>query len=50
MRTQEFVELKTNMERITINRGDVVIGRAEGVWVYDVEGRDTSIAWRRIPR
>ena len=39
MRTQEFVELENQFGAHNYHPLDVVIERAEGVWVYDVEGK-----------
>src|ERR1700683_5149288 len=36
--TQEFIDLENNYGDNNYHPLDVVIGRAEGVWVYDVEG------------
>lgn len=38
-RTQEFVELENSYGAHNYHPLDVVIERAEGVWVYDVEGK-----------
>src|SRR5215813_9457154 len=38
MKTQEFVELEERYSAHNYHPLDVVIDRAEGVWVYDVEG------------
>jgi len=37
--TQEFVELETQFGAHNYHPLDIVIERAEGVWVYDVEGK-----------
>jgi len=39
MKTQEFVELENKYGAHNYHPLDVVIDRAEGVWVYDVEGK-----------
>jgi ornithine--oxo-acid transaminase len=39
MRTQEYIELENEYGAHNYHPLDVVISRAEGVWVYDVEGR-----------
>jgi ornithine--oxo-acid transaminase len=39
MQTREFVELENQYGAHNYHPLDVVIGRAEGVWVYDVEGK-----------
>jgi ornithine--oxo-acid transaminase len=39
MRTQEFVELENQYGAHNYHPLDVVIERAKGVWVYDVEGK-----------
>jgi ornithine--oxo-acid transaminase len=39
LRTQDFVELETQYGAHNYHPLDVVIERAEGVWVYDVEGK-----------
>jgi len=39
MRTQDFMELENQYGAHTYRPLDVVIERAEGVWVYDVEGK-----------
>jgi len=39
MNTQEFVELESTYGAHNYHPLDVVIERAEGVWVYDVEGK-----------
>jgi len=39
MRTQDFVELENQYGAHNYHPLDVVIERAEGVWVYDVEGK-----------
>ncbi len=39
MNTQDFVELESTYGAHNYHPLDVVIERAEGVWVYDVEGR-----------
>ena len=39
MRTSDFVELENQYGAHNYHPLDVVIDRAEGVWVYDVEGR-----------
>ena len=39
LHTQEFVELENNYGAHNYRPLDVVIERAEGVWVYDVEGK-----------
>jgi ornithine--oxo-acid transaminase len=39
MRTQDFIELENQYGAHTYRPLDVVIERAEGVWVYDVEGK-----------
>lgn len=39
LRTQDYVELENRYGAHTYHPLDVVIERAEGVWVYDVEGR-----------
>jgi ornithine--oxo-acid transaminase len=39
MRTQEFIDLENQYGAHNYHPLDVVIERAEGVWVYDVEGR-----------
>jgi ornithine--oxo-acid transaminase len=39
LHTQDFVELETRYGAHNYHPLDVVIERAEGVWVYDVEGR-----------
>jgi ornithine--oxo-acid transaminase len=39
LRTQEFVELENQYGARNYNPLDVVIERADGVWVYDVDGR-----------
>ncbi|MGA3212147.1 MAG: ornithine--oxo-acid transaminase [Terriglobales bacterium] len=39
MTTQEFIELENTYGAHNYHPLDVVIDRAEGVWVYDVEGR-----------
>ena len=38
-RTQEFIELENQFGAHNYQPLDVVVERAEGVWVYDVEGR-----------
>ena len=38
-RTQELVELENEFGAHNYHPLDVVIERAEGVWVYDVEGK-----------
>ena len=38
-RTQELIELESNFGAHNYHPLDVVIDRAEGVWVYDVEGK-----------
>lgn len=38
-RTEQLVELETELAAHTYHPLDVVIERAQGVWVYDVEGR-----------
>jgi ornithine--oxo-acid transaminase len=38
-RTQELIELENNFGAHNYHPLDVVIDRAEGVWVYDVEGK-----------
>src|ERR1035437_9282388 len=37
--TQDFVDLENNFGAHNYHPLDVVIERAEGVWVYDVEGK-----------
>ena len=37
--TKDFIELEENYGAHNYHPLDVVIERAEGVWVYDVEGR-----------
>ncbi|HWR34419.1 MAG TPA: ornithine--oxo-acid transaminase [Clostridia bacterium] len=39
MRTQDFIALEENYGAHNYHPLDVVIDRAEGVWVYDVEGK-----------
>ncbi len=39
LRTKDFIELETEYGAHNYQPLDVVIERAEGVWVYDVEGR-----------
>ncbi len=39
LRTQDYIELENRYGAHTYHPLDVVIERAEGVWVYDVEGR-----------
>src|SRR5208337_2980760 len=39
MRTQDFVELENQYGAHNYHPLDVVIERAKGVWVYDVEGK-----------
>jgi ornithine--oxo-acid transaminase len=39
LQTQDFVELENNYGAHNYHPLDVVIERAEGVWVYDVEGK-----------
>src|ERR1700761_1052204 len=39
MQTQEFIELENRHGAHNYRPLDVVIDRAEGVWVYDVEGK-----------
>ena len=39
LRTQDYIELENRYGAHTYHPIDVVIERAEGVWVYDVEGR-----------
>ncbi len=39
LRTQEFVELENQYGAHNYHPLDVIIERAEGVWVYDVEGK-----------
>lgn len=39
MRTQDFVELENQFGAHNYHPLDVVVERAEGVWVYDVEGK-----------
>ena len=39
LRTQDFVELENQYGAHNYHPLDVVIERAEGVWVYDVEGK-----------
>jgi ornithine--oxo-acid transaminase len=39
MRTQDYIELEDQYNAHNYHPLDVVIERAEGVWVYDVEGR-----------
>jgi ornithine--oxo-acid transaminase len=39
MQTREFVELENQFGAHNYHPLDVVIGRAEGVWVYDVDGK-----------
>lgn len=39
LRTQDFVELENRYGAHNYHPLDVVIERAEGVWVYDIEGR-----------
>jgi len=39
MRTQDFVELENQYGAHNYHPLDVVIERAQGVWVYDVEGK-----------
>jgi ornithine--oxo-acid transaminase len=38
LRTNDYIELENNYGAHNYHPLDVVIGRAEGVWVYDVEG------------
>src|SRR5579884_1295559 len=39
MNTQDYIELEDRYAAHTYHPLDVVIERAEGVWVYDVEGK-----------
>ena len=39
IRTQDFIELENQYGAHNYHPLDVVIERAEGVWVYDVEGK-----------
>ena len=39
LRTEDFIELENNYGAHNYHPLDVVIERAEGVWVYDVEGK-----------
>ena len=49
-RTQELVDLE-NLYGANMHRPlDVVIERAEGVWVYDVEGKRYLDCLARTPR
>ena len=39
LRTRDFIELENQYGAHNYHPLDVVIERAEGVWVYDVEGK-----------
>lgn len=39
MTTQDYIDLERRYAAHTYHPLDIVIGRAEGVWVYDVEGK-----------
>ncbi len=39
MQTQEFIDLENEYGAHNYHPLDVVISRAEGVWVYDVDGK-----------
>ena len=39
LRTHDFIELENHYGAHNYNPLDVVIERADGVWVYDVDGR-----------
>ena len=38
-KTQDYIDIEDNLGARNYNPLDIVIDRAEGVWVYDVEGR-----------
>lgn len=42
MRTQDYIELENLYGAHNYHPLDVVITRAEGCWVYDVEGKKIS--------
>ena len=50
MRAQDYIDLESRYGAHNYRPIDVVIERAEGVWVYDIEGKVTSIVWPRIRR
>ena len=50
MNTQEYMEIEEQYGAHNYLPLDVVITRAQGVWVYDVEGRSTWIACPPIRR
>ena len=47
---QELIELEEQFGAHNYHPLDVVIERAQGVWVYDTRASAISIAWRRIRR
>ena len=53
MQTHQFIELEDKYGAHNYHPLDVVIERAEGVWVYDVEGNSLSrlpgVVLRRQP-
>ena len=48
--TADFVALEERYGAHNYHPLDVVVARAEGVWVWDVEGAGTWTSWRPIRR
>jgi len=45
----DYIRLEDQFGAHNYHPLDVVVARAKGVWVWDVEGRSTWTSWRPIP-